>query len=258
MPARAYARLSLAVSHEEPALRATFGDSYVWYCETVPRLLPRPRRPDGRLLDTGRPDVSLFPATSSRHTETIGVPALRRYMTATATLAGGCFWCIEAAFDRVRGVEQTVSGYCGGHVEDPSYRAVCNGTTGHAEAVQITYDPDAVSYQELLEVFFEIHNPTTENREGPDVGSQYRSAVFYHDDQQRDVAESYIDELEQGGEYGGVVTEVAPLETFYRAEETHQNYFEKHPNKPYCRMQIPPKLEKIEEKHRDKLAESAQ
>lgn len=177
-------------------------------------------------------------------------------MTAKATLAGGCFWCIEAAFDRVRGVEKTVSGYCGGHTENPTYRQVCNGTTGHAEAVQITYDPDAVSYRELLEVFFDIHDPTTEDREGPDVGSQYRSAVFYHDEQQRETAEDYIEELEESGQYRNIVTEVSPLETFYRAEENHQNYFEKNPDKPYCRMQIPPKLKKIEEKHRDKLPES--
>jgi len=177
-------------------------------------------------------------------------------MTAQATVAGGCFWCIEAAFKRVRGVERAVSGYCGGHVENPSYRAVCNGTTGHAEAVQLTYDPDRVSYRELLAVFFEIHDPTTSNREGPDVGSQYRSAVYCHNDQQREIAEQYVDELEASGEYSGIVTEIEPLETFYRAEEKHQDYFETNPNQPYCRAQIPPKLEKIEQKHSDKLADS--
>ena len=174
-------------------------------------------------------------------------------MTATATFAGGCFWCIEAAFDRVRGVEETVSGYCGGHTDDPTYRAVCSGTTGHAEAVQIAYDPDTVSYRELLEVFFEIHDPTTVDREGPDVGSQYRSAVFYHDEDQRETVQSYIEELESSGVYDGIVTEVSPLETFYLAEEKHQNYFEKNPNQPYCQMQIPPKLEKIQKNHADKV-----
>ena len=166
-------------------------------------------------------------------------------MAAKATLAGGCFWCIEAAFDRVRGVEQTVSGYCGGQTDDPSYQAVCSGTTGHAEAVQITYDPAEISYRDLLEVFFEIHDPTTKDREGPDVGSQYRSAVFYHDESQRDTVESYVAELESSGAYDSIVTEISPLEAFYRAEEKHQNYFEKNPNQPYCQMQIPPKLKKI-------------
>lgn len=177
-------------------------------------------------------------------------------MSEKATIAGGCFWCIEAAFERVRGVEDAVSGYCGGNTEHPSYEQVCSGTTGHAEAVQLTYDPDEISYRELLEVFFEIHDPTTKDRQGPDVGSQYRSAVFYHDDDQRATVESYIDELESSGSYEGIVTEVAPLETFYRAEEKHQDYFKKNPNQPYCQMQIPPKLKKIEAKHRDKLAES--
>jgi len=179
--------------------------------------------------------------------------------TEVATVAGGCFWCIEAAFERVRGVRDVVSGYCGGYTENPSYRAVCNGTTGHAEAVQITYDPDEISYREILEVFFEIHDPTTEDRQGPDVGSQYRSGVYYHNEDQRETVESYIDELESSGEYDGIVTEVARLDTFYRAEEKHQGYFQKNPNQPYCQMQIPPKLEKMEKKHKDKLAsESAQ
>jgi peptide-methionine (S)-S-oxide reductase len=173
--------------------------------------------------------------------------------TAQATVAGGCFWCVEAAFERVRGVESVVSGYCGGHTDDPTYKEVCNGTTGHAEAVQITYDSDEISYRDILEVFFTIHDPTTKDRQGPDVGSQYRSGVYYHDDEQRQIVEEYIDELESTGEYSGIVTEVAPLETFYRAEENHQDYFEKNPNQPYCQMQIPPKLEKMEAKHADKL-----
>lgn len=176
--------------------------------------------------------------------------------TKTATLAGGCFWCIEAAFKRVRGVEQVVSGYCGGHADDPTYHAVCNGTTGHAEAVQITYDPERVTYEELLEVFFDIHDPTTEDREGPDVGSQYRSAVYYHDEDQRETVEAYVEQLESSGEYDTIVTEIEPLETFYRAEEEHQDYYEKNPDQPYCQMQIPPKLEKVENRHADKLADS--
>jgi peptide-methionine (S)-S-oxide reductase len=175
--------------------------------------------------------------------------------TAQATVAGGCFWCVEAAFERVRGVESVVSGYCGGHTDDPSYEAVCSGTTGHTEAVQITYDTENLSYRDILEVFFTIHDPTTENRQGPDVGSQYRSGVYYHDDDQRRAVEAYIDELETSGEYSGIVTEVAPLDTFYGAEEKHQDYFETNPNQPYCQMQIPPKLEKMEAKHADKLAD---
>jgi peptide-methionine (S)-S-oxide reductase len=174
-------------------------------------------------------------------------------MTEQATFGGGCFWCVEAAFERVRGVEGTVSGYAGGHVEDPTYKQVCSGRTGHAEVVQVTYDPEEISYEDLLEVFFSIHDPTTEDRQGPDVGSQYRSAVYYHDEDQRRAVEEYIESLEATGEYDGIVTEVDRLDTFYRAEEKHQGYYEKHPNQPYCRMQIPPKLEKLQEKHSEKL-----
>jgi len=175
-------------------------------------------------------------------------------MSEHATLGGGCFWCVEAAFERVRGVESVVSGYAGGRVEHPSYEQVCAGSTGHAEVVQVTYDPDEIAYRDLLDVFFTIHDPTTRDRQGPDVGSQYRSIVLYHDDDQREAVESYIAELEESGEYEGIVTEVEPLDGFYRAEEKHQDYFEKNPNQPYCQMQIPPKLEKLESKHRDKLA----
>jgi len=171
-----------------------------------------------------------------------------------ATFGGGCFWCVEAAFERVRGVREVVSGYAGGHTEDPSYREVCSGTTGHAEVVQVTYDPDEVSYEELLEVFFAIHDPTTEDRQGPDVGSQYRSAVYYHDERQREAVEEHIEALEASGEYDGIVTEVDRLDAFYRAEEKHQDYYEKNPNQPYCRAQIPPKLQKLESEHADKLA----
>ena len=170
-----------------------------------------------------------------------------------ATFGGGCFWCVEAVFEEVEGVESVTSGYAGGHVEDPTYEEVCRGSTGHAEVVQVAYDPDAVSYEELLEVFFAVHDPTTEDREGPDVGSQYRSAVYYHDETQRDAVEAYVDELESGGVYDGIVTEIAPLETFYEAEEYHQDYYEKNPDQPYCAMQIPPKLEKVREKFADRV-----
>jgi peptide-methionine (S)-S-oxide reductase len=176
-------------------------------------------------------------------------------MSETATV--GCFWCVEAVFDRVRGVESVVSGYAGGHAEDPTYEAVCNGTTGHAEVVQVTYDPDEIGYEDLLEVFFTIHDPETANREGPDVGSQYRSIVLYHDEDQRAAVEAYVEALEADDSYDEIVTEIEPLESFWRAEAAHQDYFEKHPNKPYCRMQIPPKLEKLEADHQEKLARHA-
>jgi len=175
-------------------------------------------------------------------------------MTDTATFGGGCFWCVEAAFEELDGVESVSSGYAGGHTDDPSYRAVCTGNTGHAEVVQVEYDPDTIAYDELLEVFFTIHDPTQLNRQGPDVGSQYRSIVLYHDDEQRRQAESYVEALdEEGGYDDDVVTEVTPLERFYRAEEKHQNYFAKNPNDAYCSMHAQPKVEKVREKFREKV-----
>ncbi|MFB6302036.1 MAG: peptide-methionine (S)-S-oxide reductase MsrA [Haloferacaceae archaeon] len=165
-----------------------------------------------------------------------------------ATLGGGCFWCIEAPLQRLRGVESVVSGYAGGDDPDPTYEAVCSGRTGHAEVVQVAFDPDALAYEDLLEVFFALHDPTTEDRQGPDVGSQYRSIVCYHDEPQRETVERVVDRLEREGVYDGIVTEITSLDEFHRAEEYHQDYFEKHPDKPYCRMQIPPKLEKVREK----------
>ncbi|MFB6294972.1 MAG: peptide-methionine (S)-S-oxide reductase MsrA [Candidatus Nanohaloarchaea archaeon] len=164
-------------------------------------------------------------------------------MTATATFAGGCFWCIEAVFKEVDGVVDTTVGYAGGDVADSGYEEVCTGDTGHAEAVQIEYDPETVSYRELLDVFFTVHDPTTRDREGPDVGSQYRSAVFYHDEEQHAAVEEKITELEDDGL--DAVTEVEPLDTFYEAAEKHQDYFEKHPEDAYCRMHIAPKVDAV-------------
>ncbi|MEE6208977.1 peptide-methionine (S)-S-oxide reductase MsrA [Salarchaeum sp. III] len=164
-----------------------------------------------------------------------------------ATFGGGCFWCVEAAFERIEGVEDVTSGYAGGHVENPTYEEVCTGDTGHAEVVQLTYDPDVVSYPELLEVFFKVHDPTTLNRQGNDVGTQYRSAVFTHSDDQQELAASFIETLEEEGKYDGIVTEVEPLDAFYEAAEYHQNYFEKNPDDAYCQATIPPKLEKLRE-----------
>jgi peptide-methionine (S)-S-oxide reductase len=178
-------------------------------------------------------------------------------MTAKATVGGGCFWCIEAAFKELDGIEAAISGYAGGHVEDPSYREVCTGNTGHAEVVQLEYDPDEISYEELLEVFFTVHDPTQLNRQGPDVGTQYRSIVLAHDDEQQNLAEQYVEALDEEGGYDDpVVTEVERLETFYRAEEKHQDYFEKNPTDAYCQMHAQPKVEKVRERFQRKRQES--
>lgn len=173
--------------------------------------------------------------------------------TETATLGGGCFWCVEAVLKELDGVRSVISGYAGGHVENPSYKAVCRGTTGHAEVVQVEFDPEIVGFRDLLEVFFTIHTPTTLNREGPDVGSQYRSAVYYHDDDQRRIVEEIIEELQPLHD-DEIVTEVEPLETFYPAEEHHQDYFDKNPNDTYCTVNVNPKLSKLREKHAELLA----
>ena len=164
-----------------------------------------------------------------------------------ATFGGGCFWCVEAAFEELAGVTSVTSGYAGGHTEDPTYEAICSGTTGHAEVVQIEYDHDVVDYDELLEVFFAVHDPTQLNRQGPDVGSQYRSIILTHDDEQRRQAEAYVAALAE--EYADdVVTEIEPLETFYEAEEYHQDYFAKNPNDAYCQFHARPKVEKVRTK----------
>ena len=171
-----------------------------------------------------------------------------------ATFGGGCFWCVEAAYEELAGVHEVTSGYAGGHVEDPSYEAVCRETTGHAEVVQVEYDPDVIAYADLLRVFFTIHDPTTLNRQGPDVGEQYRSAIFYHDDEQRGTAEAFIEELEAEGTYDDpIVTEVEPLETFYEAEEYHQDYYAKNPGDAYCQFNADPKIRKVREKFADKV-----
>ena len=176
--------------------------------------------------------------------------------TRRATFGGGCFWCIEAAFKQLDGVHAVTSGYAGGHAENPTYRDVCNETTGHAEVVQLEYDPAVVAYDDLLEVFFTIHDPTQLNRQGPDVGTQYRSIVLWHDDDQRRQAEAYIEALEE--EYDDdVVTELEPLETFHEAEEYHQDYFEKNPNDAYCSFHAAPKVEKVREKFAEKVKQSA-
>jgi len=174
--------------------------------------------------------------------------------TEQATLAGGCFWCLEAVYQQLRGVEKVVSGYAGGHVANPSYQAVCAGVTGHAEVVQITYDPAVVSFRDLLNVFFTIHDPTTLNRQGNDVGTQYRSAIYYHNDEQKAIAEQTIAELAESGLWNNrIVTEVAPLDTFYAAEDYHQNYFVDNPNQGYCRVVIAPKVAKFRKQYLEQL-----
>ena len=172
-----------------------------------------------------------------------------------ATLGGGCFWCLEAVFERLRGVKEVVSGYSGGSVADPSYEQVCGGTTGHAEVVQVIFDPDVVSYRDILEVFFDIHDPTTLNRQGADVGSQYRSVIFYHDSGQKRIAEGIIEQLNEAGIWDRpIVTEVVPFEIFYAAELYHQEYFQRNPGQPYCRAVVAPKVAKLRQRHRPKLA----
>jgi peptide-methionine (S)-S-oxide reductase len=176
--------------------------------------------------------------------------------TTLATVGGGCFWCTEAAMKELAGVHGVTSGYAGGHTENPTYKEVCAETTGHAEVVQVEYDSEVISYEELLEVFFATHDPTTLDRQGPDVGSQYRSIVLYHDDEQRRLAEAYIEALDE--EYDDdVVTELEPLETFYAAEEYHQDYFEKNPNDAYCTFHAKPKVEKVREKFAEKVKQRA-
>lgn len=163
-----------------------------------------------------------------------------------ATLGGGCFWCLEAVYQELQGVERVVSGYAGGQKLNPTYREVCNGTTGHAEVVQVTFDPAAISFREVLEVFFTIHDPTTLNRQGADVGTQYRSAIYYHNEQQHEVARQIIGELTEARAFNGtIVTEVAPLPVFYPAEEYHNDYYRQNPRQPYCQMVVAPKLAKF-------------
>lgn len=171
-----------------------------------------------------------------------------------ATLGGGCFWCLEAVFQDLSGVEEVVSGYAGGHVPNPTYQEVCTGATGHAEVVQLTFDPDLITYEEILEVFFSIHDPTTLNRQGADVGTQYRSVIFYHDEDQEKAAREMIARLEREKVFDDpIVTQVAPLTNFYPAEGYHQRYFENNPEQPYCRVVIAPKVEAFRRTFAEKL-----
>ena len=172
----------------------------------------------------------------------------------TATLGGGCFWCTEAVFDSVIGVKDVVSGYSGGHKENPTYQEVCSETTGHAEAVQVKFDPEEISYKEILEIFFGTHDPTTLNRQGNDVGSSYRSAVFYHTPEQNETAQEVVKELTEEDIFGKpIVTEITEFTNFYPAEDYHQEYFANNPNQPYCMGVVAPKVSKFRQKFSDRL-----
>jgi peptide-methionine (S)-S-oxide reductase len=172
----------------------------------------------------------------------------------TATFATGCFWCTEAKFQQLKGVEKVISGFSGGHVANPSYELVCTGTTGHAEACNIIYDPTKITYDELIAAFFVAHDPTQLNRQGNDVGTQYRSAIFYHNAQQKQKAQYYISKLNAEKAYKDpIVTQVVPYKAFYKAEDYHQNYFNQNGSQPYCKYVIQPELEKFKKVFKDKL-----
>ncbi len=187
------------------------------------------------------PDAST-PAASEEASENSNAANLE-----TVTFGSGCFWCTEAMFQNLRGVKSAVSGYSGGRTQDPTYEQICSGNTGHAEVVQVTFDPSVISFDDLLRVFWRTHDPTTLNRQGHDVGTQYRSAIFYHNDEQREVAEQYKAQLEKSNAFGApIVTEITPFEKFYPAEKYHQKYFDLNPGQSYCQVVIRPKVEKFQ------------
>jgi len=170
------------------------------------------------------------------------------------TLGGGCFWCTEAVFSQLKGVEEIEPGYSGGNVENPSYEQVSTGKTGQAEVAQITFDPAVISFKEILQIFFSTHDPTSLNRQGADIGTQYRSVIFYHDDEQKAIAEQVIKELSDEGAFDApIVTQVEPLKAFYKAEDYHREYYERHPEQPYCRVVIAPKIAKFRQLYLNKL-----
>lgn len=178
--------------------------------------------------------------------------------TETATLGGGCFWCLEAVYEELEGVSSVQSGYSGGARPNPTYEQVCSGATGHAEVVQIHFDPSATPYREILQVFFSIHDPTTLNRQGNDVGTQYRSVIYYHSDEQKETAQTVMKELDGSGALNApIVTQLVPLENFYPAEDYHNEYYSQNPSQPYCRFVIDPKVAKFRAQYFDKLKKSA-
>ena len=173
-----------------------------------------------------------------------------------ATLGAGCFWCVEAVFSRVKGVEKVESGYSGGKISNPTYKEVCSGLTGHAEVIQVTFDPEVISFAKILEIFFKTHDPTTLNRQGADMGTQYRSAIFFHSDEQKKVAQEVKDMLNRAKIWNDpIVTEISPFTKFYKAEDCHQDYFANNKNQPYCQMVITPKVGKFEKLFKDYLKE---
>jgi len=179
-------------------------------------------------------------------------------MSEVATFGGGCFWCLDAVYRELRGVERVVSGYSGGKRPNPTYEQVCSGATGHAEVVQVTFDPAEVSYRDLLNVFFTVHDPTTLNRQGADVGTQYRSVIFYHDDEQKRIAEEVMKDMEAQKVWNDpLVTQIVPLEAFYPAEAYHQDYYRDHPDQAYCRVVIEPKVAKFRKQFLDRLKQPA-
>ena len=203
--------------------------------------------------------ATLFSCAQNKNTKTMSkdLTSSLHYsgvQTDTATFGTGCFWCTEALFEQLEGVLKVSSGYSGGHVENPTYAAVCDGTTGHAEVVQIVYDPHKITFDELLEAFWQSHDPTTLNRQGNDVGTQYRSAIFYHNAEQKTKAEKYKSDLNKSGAFDKpIVTEIAPFTKFYVAEDYHQNYYNSNGSQPYCYYVIKPKLEKFQKVFKDKL-----
>jgi peptide-methionine (S)-S-oxide reductase len=195
---------------------------------------------------------------SNHETNIVNYPEVNMQKTETATFGAGCFWCVEAIFEEVNGVIRVESGYSGGHVANPTYEEVCTGTTGHAEVVQVTYNPEIISYIELLEVFWKTHDPTTLNRQGPDVGTQYRSVIFYHDEAQRKLSMEMKQKLNQAEIWENpIVTEISPYDAFYRAEDYHQDYYSQNTSQPYCAFVITPKLKKFHELFADKLKATA-
>jgi len=177
----------------------------------------------------------------------------------TATLGGGCFWCLEAVYSELNGILKVESGYAGGQVKNPTYEEVCSDETGHAEVVQVTYDPAIISYREILQVFFSIHDPTTLDRQGHDVGSQYRSVIFYHDDHQKHVVQEVMQEIEKAKIWNGkLVTQLVPYVEFFKAEEYHQNYFKNNPYQPYCQVVVAPKVAKFRKQYFDKLSKKVE
>lgn len=171
-----------------------------------------------------------------------------------ATLGGGCFWCIEAVFSEVRGINTAISGYSGGTVKNPTYREVTSGRTGHAEVIQLQFDPEVITYRDILTIFFHLHDPTTLNRQGADVGTQYRSVIFYHNDEQEKVAREVFEEIDRSDLWDNhLITEISPLDEFYKAEDYHQDYYANNPNQPYCTFVISPKMSKLRKLFKDKL-----